>query len=184
MGHRLSRITTRTGDDGTTGLADGSRYPKDHPRIALLGELDELNSAVGMVRAQPLPPEVAEVLAEIQQRLFDLGGEVALPVATGRLDAGAVAALEQALQTWNAALPPLREFILPSGTPAAAASHLARAICRRVERHWVSVQRQDTLNPHGLHYLNRLSDLLFILARHLNRQAQHAEPQWRGWSHD
>ncbi len=184
MGHRLSKITTRTGDDGTTGLADGSRYPKDHPKVALLGELDELNSALGWLRTQALPAEADALLAEVQQRLFDLGGAVALSAAApGPLDERTVATLEQALRDWNDCLPPLREFILPGGTPAAAICHLARAICRRVERQWVSTHRLETLHPHGLHYLNRLSDLLFVLARHLNQQAQQAEAQWRGWDH-
>ncbi len=184
MSHRLSRITTRSGDDGHTGLADGVRLAKDHPRIIALGELDELNSALGLARAGGLPQELDAVLAEVQQRLFDLGGELALPAAAGRLSEAEVLVLEQHLRSWNAELPPLREFVLPGGTPAAAATHLARAICRRAERAWVSLHHVEPLNPQGLHYLNRLSDILFVMARRLNQMAQQLEPQWRGWQSD
>ncbi len=178
MGHRLSRICTRTGDDGTTGLGDGGRVPKDHPRIVALGEVDELNSVLGLALAEPLPEPVRQVLREVQQRLFDLGGELAVP---GRrvLDGDDVTALEAALDRLNTELPPLEEFILPGGGRAAAACHLARAVCRRAERALVALAREAELNPDALRYLNRLSDLLFVCARAAARAAGEPETLWR-----
>src|SRR5919201_1023237 len=142
MAHRLSKITTRTGDAGETGLGDGSRVPKSHPRVHTLGELGQLNSAIGVLAAEPLPPQVAEVLAEVQHDLLDLGGEISIP-GHAMLGDAHVARLEAAIEQWNAALPPLKEFILPGGTRAAAAAHLARTICRRAERSLVALGERD-----------------------------------------
>jgi cob(I)alamin adenosyltransferase len=180
MGHRLSKITTRTGDAGETGLGDGSRVPKHSARIATLGDLDELNSAIGMVLAEDVPPAVREALAEVQQDLFDLGGEVSIP-GHALLKEERVAFLEQRLEQWNAGLPPLKEFILPGGTRAAAASHLARTVCRRAERSAVALAQHDKVGvgEPARRYLNRLSDLLFVAARLLNRHAGRGDVQWR-----
>lgn len=179
MGHRLSKIVTRTGDDGTTGLADGRRVPKDSPRVEALGAIDELNCAIGVLRAQPLPPELASQapLAQIQQQLFDVGGELALPGAT-LIDAASVTALESMIERLNAALPPLKEFVLPGGGPAASACHSARAVCRRAERRCWALSRSEPVAPTALRYLNRLSDLLFVLARTLARAEGSAEAMW------
>lgn len=177
MGNRLTKIYTRTGDKGTTGLADGSRVPKDHRRIEVLGCLDELNSLIGlvMVHSEPqTPPE----LARVQNRLFDLGAELATPGAE-RILAEDVEALETALDGYNADLPPLREFILPGGGSAATFCHLARALCRRTERRLVTLSREEELNPQTLQYVNRLSDLLFVLARVLARGDSHGEIFWQ-----
>ena len=180
MGNRLSKIVTRTGDDGTTGLADGSRVGKDCARVEAMGTVDELNCALGVLLAQPLPqPLVAEArLLEIQQELFDLGGELALPSVT-RMDSAAVQRLEATIEQLNATLPPLREFVLPGGSPAAAACHSARAICRRAERRCWTLHRSEPMNSASLHYLNRLSDLLFVLARTLARAQGAGERLWR-----
>lgn len=177
MGHRLSKIYTRTGDDGTTGLADGSRVPKDHRRIEVLGSLDELNSIVGLIMVQ-CEPNVPPQLAQVQNRLFDLGAELATPGAE-RTKAEDVAYLETALDGYNADLPPLREFILPGGGGAATFCHLARALCRRTERRLVTLDREEGLNPQTLRYINRLSDLLFVLARVLARRDGGSEVFWK-----
>lgn len=169
MGHRLTQIATRTGDDGTTGLADGRRVGKDHLRIQALGEVDELNSTLGLLLTEALPEPLRGQLTEVQQQLFNLGGELAIPGAS-LLDEGAVAALDEALAGHNASLPPLREFILPGGTRAAALAHVARTVARRAERSVVSLGREEPLNAAPRQYLNRLSDLLFVLARVLNHQ--------------
>ena len=176
MGQRLTRIATRTGDGGSTGLADGRRVPKDHPRIQTLGEVDELNSFIGLLRAEALPDEVLALLAEIQQRLFDLGGELALP---GRaiLPDDAVQRLDAELERFNARLPPLAEFILPGGARPAALAHVCRAVCRRAERALVALHQTEPLREAPMRYLNRLSDLLFVLARVLS-QAQ-GEVYWQ-----
>jgi len=178
MGHRLSKITTRTGDAGETGLGDGSRVPKDSPRIAALGELDELNSALGVLLAEDLPPAVREALTGIQHDLFDLGGELAIPGHAMMTDAQ-VANLERLVAQFNADLGPLKEFILPGGTRPAALAHLARTVCRRAERAVVALARTETLPAPGRIYLNRLSDLLFILGRVLNRAGGRADVQWQ-----
>jgi len=178
MGHRLSKITTRTGDAGETGLGDGSRVPKDSPRVHALGDLDELNSAIGMLLAEDLPQEVRAALAEVQQDLFDLGGEVSIP-GHAMLTPQQVEHLEQHLAAWNAGLPPLKEFVLPGGTRAAAAAHLARTVCRRAERALVSLAHKEQVSEHSRRYLNRLSDLLFVVARVLNRHAGRDDVQWR-----
>jgi cob(I)alamin adenosyltransferase len=178
MGHRLSKITTRTGDAGETGLGDGSRVPKDHARIAALGDIDELNSALGLVLAEELPKEVRAVLGEVQQDLFDLGGELSIP-GHSLLKPDRVEFLETALAAWNEGLAPLKEFILPGGSRAAAAAHLARTVCRRAERSAVALGRKDKVSEQVRQYLNRLSDLLFVAGRVLNRAAGVGDVQWR-----
>jgi len=178
MGNRLTRIYTRTGDDGSTGLSDGTRIAKDHPRIEAIGAVDELNSAIGIVLAQALPASLDSMLTDIQHTLFDLGGELSMP-ETASVTGERVTRLEQWLDTLNAELPPLREFILPGGSPAAAACHLARAICRRTERRLHTLSQRETVNKAAIGYLNRLSDLLFVMARELNRAAGKPDVFWR-----
>jgi cob(I)alamin adenosyltransferase len=178
MGHRLSKITTRTGDAGETGLADGSRVPKDSLRVVALGEVDELNSALGVLLAEELPADVRTALTGIQHDLFDLGGELAIPGRPMVTDAQ-VANLEALVAAFNADLAPLKEFILPGGTRAAALAHLARTVCRRAERALVALARAEALPATGRVYLNRLSDLLFILGRVLNRAGGGADVQWQ-----
>ncbi|MEX8519481.1 MAG: cob(I)yrinic acid a,c-diamide adenosyltransferase [Leptothrix sp. (in: b-proteobacteria)] len=168
MGNRLTQIATRTGDDGTTGLGDGQRVPKDHLRIQALGDVDELNSNLGVLLAEPLPDDVRELLVVIQHQLFNLGGELCMPGYTLIKD-DAVLALDAALAHYNAALPRLLEFILPAGTRSAAIAHVCRTVARRAERAVVALAASDTLNAAPRQYLNRLSDLLFVLARVLNR---------------
>jgi cob(I)alamin adenosyltransferase len=178
MGHRLSQIVTRTGDDGTTGLGDGSRVPKDTLRIEALGNVDELNCALGVLLATPLPDGRAHAgLSEVQHDLFDLGGELAIPGST-LLQAGRVTWLESQVELFNRGLPPLKEFVLPGGGSAAAQAHVTRAICRRAERSCWALARAEELRVEPMHYLNRLSDLLFVLARHLARLERGSEPLW------
>lgn len=179
MSIRVSIVTTRTGDDGTTGLGDKSRVPKDAPRIAALGDVDELNSAIGLWRTQGLSPDVDTLLDQIQQDLFDLGGELCIP-GTQVLQPPQVARLDQALKHYNATLAPLAEFILPGGSPAAAHAHMVRTIARRAERSVVTLAHEESVNPSVLHYLNRLSDLCFVLARVLNREAGSPDVLWKG----
>ncbi len=179
MGHRLSRIVTRTGDDGTTGLADGSRVAKHAARITALGAVDELNSQIGVLRAEPLPDDVQGVLQAVQNDLFDLGGELAMPEYL-QVGDGHILRLEQSVAVLNADLPALKEFILPGGTRAAALAHVCRTVCRRAERDLCVLHDQTPISANLLRYLNRLSDLLFILARVLNKRASVAEPAWRG----
>lgn len=181
MGNRLSKIYTRTGDDGTTGLGDGSRVPKTHPRVAAYGAVDELNSAVGVVLAGHIPAEIREVLELTQHHLFDLGGELCIP-GHRMIDESHVEGLETALDALNEGLPPLKDFILPGGGPGAAACHMARTICRRAERDcWALLESEpeQEINPWATRYLNRLSDLLFVMARHLARHEGGAEVLWR-----
>jgi cob(I)alamin adenosyltransferase len=179
VGNRLSKIYTRTGDDGTTGLGDGSRVPKDDPRVEAYGCVDECNSAIGVVLAvAALPQEIRELLTGVQHVLFDLGAELCIP-GHRAIEASQVLALEQALDRFNDGLPPLVEFILPGGGPAAAACHLARAICRRAERRAWTLARAQTVAPEPLQYLNRLSDLLFVLARVLARHESGSEVLWK-----
>jgi len=179
MGNRLSKIYTRTGDDGTTGLGDGSRVPKDNVRVEAYGTVDELNSAIGLVLAEPnLPREVTACLTEVQQELFDLGGELCIP-GHYIIMAEHVLRLERALDGFNDALPPLKEFILPGGGPAAAACHLARAVARRAERRLCTLTRLEPVSPEVAKYLNRLSDLLFVIARVLARHERGKEVLWR-----
>ena len=177
--HRLSRIATRTGDKGQAGLADGSRVPKDGLRIAALGEIDELNCQVGIVLTLEMPARVRDFLAPLQHQLFDLGGEFAVPGAHVITEAH-VASLDAILAKFNEGLPPLVEFVLPGGAPAAAAAHLARAVARRAERaFWaLAAVEPDTTNPQAGRFLNRLSDVLFVCARLLAREAG-AEVTWR-----
>jgi cob(I)alamin adenosyltransferase len=177
MGHRLSRIVTRTGDNGTTGLGDGSRVPKDSRRIDAIGTVDELNCAIGVVLAGQVPANVRALLTDIQHDLFDLGGELSLPGQSLIAEAH-VQAIEADVERFNATLPPLKEFILPGGNAAAAHCHVARTIARRAERRCWALSRAETLNPVTLAYLNRLSDLLFVLARVLARQDGGGEVQW------
>ncbi len=168
MANRLSQIATRTGDDGTTGLGDGQRVPKNHLRIAAMGDVDELNSHIGVLLAEPLPADVRELLVVIQHELFNLGGELSIPGYTLLKDE-AVARLDSALAHYNAQLPRLAEFILPAGTRSAALAHVARAVARRAERAVVALAAQEAVNDAPRLFLNRLSDLLFVLARVLNR---------------
>ena len=178
MGHRLSKIYTRTGDAGETGLGDGSRVPKDGLRIAALGEVDELNSCLGVLLAETLPDQVRAALEGIQHDLFDLGGEVCIP-GHSSMQAKQVTRLEQLLDGFNAKLPPLKEFILPGGTRPAALAHLARTVCRRAERALVALANHEAVSEASRVYLNRLSDLLFVLGRVLNRAGGGADVLWQ-----
>jgi cob(I)alamin adenosyltransferase len=178
MGHRLSKITTRTGDSGETGLGDGARVAKDSARVAALGDIDELNSAIGLALAEGLPEELRTVLVQVQHDLFDLGGELSIPGHSVLKDAQ-VEALEAQLESWNAELAPLKEFILPGGSRAAAMAHVARTVCRRAERTLVSLGRAEPVGDAARRYLNRLSDLLFVAGRRLNRAAGGGDVQWQ-----
>jgi len=179
MGNRLSRIYTRTGDDGTTGLGDGTRVPKEHPRVEAYGSVDEASSAIGMVLAVPgLPTAVTECLVEVQHELFDLGGELCMP-GHRAITAEHVTRLEHALDGFNEPLPPLKDFILPGGGAAASACHLARTITRRAERRVWELTRTEPVAPPVAQYLNRLSDLLFVVARVLARHESGSEVLWR-----
>jgi len=168
MANRLSQIATRTGDDGTTGLGDGTRVPKSHLRVAAMGDVDELNSGLGVLLAEPLPDDVRELLITIQHELFNLGGELSMP-GYELLKSDAVLRLDEALGHYNAHLPRLKEFILPAGTRSAALAHVSRTVARRAERALVALAGADKVNEAPRQYLNRLSDLLFVLARVLNR---------------
>ncbi len=168
MAHRLSKITTRTGDDGSTGLGDGTRVSKDHLRIHAMGDVDELNSHIGVLLAEPLPDDVRALLVAIQHELFNLGGELSIP-GYDLLKPEAVLQLDTALQTYNDKLPRLKEFILPAGTRSAALAHVGRTIARRAERALVALAAHEKVNEAPRQFLNRLSDLLFVLARVLNR---------------
>jgi cob(I)alamin adenosyltransferase len=178
VGHRLSKIVTRTGDAGTTGLGDGSRVAKDSARIEAIGSVDELNSTIGVLLAEALPQPVAECLVAVQHDLFDLGGELSIPGYASVTDAH-VARLESDVERFNADLAPLKEFILPGGSRAAAVAHVARTVCRRAERALVAAAATDAITPTSRVYLNRLSDLLFVLARTLNRAEGRADVLWR-----
>jgi cob(I)alamin adenosyltransferase len=179
MGNRLSKIYTRTGDDGTTGLGDGTRVAKDDLRVAAFGDTDEANSAIGMVLAvRDIPDEVRHCLVEVQHKLFDLGGELAMP-GYRAIEQQHIDWLEQQLDGFNDHLPPLKEFILPGGGPAAAACHLARTITRRAERSAWTLAKRDTIPAEITMYLNRLSDLLFVIARILARHEGGSEVLWR-----
>jgi cob(I)alamin adenosyltransferase len=178
MGNRLTQIATRTGDAGTTGLGDGTRVDKDHLRIAALGDVDELNSFIGLLVTEDLPDEVRADLSDIQHDLFDLGGELAIPGYTMIADKQVVR-LDARLARYNADLPRLAEFILPGGSRAASVAHVCRTVCRRAERALVALGKQDTVNDGPRQYLNRLSDLMFVLARVLNRHAGGTDVQWQ-----
>ena len=168
MANRLTQITTRTGDDGTTGLGDGSRVAKSHLRVAAMGDVDELNSNLGVLLAEPLPDAVRELLVTIQHELFNLGGELSIP-GMALLTPDSVARLDDAIASYNAELPRLQEFILPAGTRGAAVAHVCRTVARRAERSLVALAGADVVNEAPRQYLNRVSDLMFVLARTLNR---------------
>lgn len=178
MGNRLSKIYTRTGDEGTTGLGDGTRIAKDSPRIEVLGAIDEVNSLIGQILVAEVRDSIRHTLNEVQHKLFDLGGELCMPGYTA-IGADDVTWLEQELDRHNAELPPLKEFILPGGGPAAAACHMARAVCRRAERRMVTLNREEPISPDARAYVNRLSDLLFVLGRVLARDEGGGEVLWR-----
>ena len=178
MGNRLSKIYTRTGDDGSTGLGDGSRVAKDSARVTAYGTVDEANSAIGLVLACDIPEDVRAVLVSVQHQMFDLGGELCIPGHSAIFDAD-IERLEKQLDAFNADLPPLKDFILPGGGLAAAHCHLARTICRRAERDTVTLSRHDAVRPEAIRFLNRLSDLLFVIARVLARNAGHGEVLWK-----
>jgi cob(I)alamin adenosyltransferase len=178
MGHRLSKIYTRTGDSGSTGLGDGSRVSKDSLRVEAMGAVDEVNSCLGVLLAEPLDADICAQLTEVQHDLFDLGGELSIPGYTA-IHAEQVERLEQVLDAHNDALEPLKEFILPGGSRAAGSCHLARAMCRRAERRVTSLASAEAVSPVLLQYLNRLSDLLFVLARVINRRNGRGDVLWR-----
>jgi cob(I)alamin adenosyltransferase len=178
MGHRLSKIYTRTGDNGTTSLGDGTRADKDSMRIEAHGELDELNSAIGLLLTEPLPENIRAALTGIQHDLFDLGGELCVPDRCA-ITGARITELEVLLDALNDKLSPLKEFILPGGSRAAALTHVARTVCRRAERRMVALNRAAPLNPASLGYINRLSDLLFVMARALNAAAGQADVLWQ-----
>jgi len=177
MGHRLSKITTRTGDDGTTGLGDGSRVDKDSVRIEALGAVDELNSNIGVLLTEALPDDVRDLLLDIQHSLFDAGGELSIP-GYSLLTGNSVDELEAQLEKYNEHLAPLKEFILPGGNRAAALCHVARASCRRAERRVVTLLKAEDTPAISRQYLNRLSDLLFVLARYLNQSDGAGDVIW------
>ncbi|MEJ8812160.1 cob(I)yrinic acid a,c-diamide adenosyltransferase [Variovorax ureilyticus] len=168
MGNRLSQIATRTGDDGTTGLGDNTRVPKNHLRVQAMGDVDELNSNIGVLLCEPMPAAVRELLVDVQHQLFNLGGELSMPGYT-LLKPEALLQLDNALAEHNAALPRLAEFILPAGTRGASVAHVCRTVARRAERAVVALGANEEINDTLRRYLNRLSDLLFVLARVLNR---------------
>jgi len=179
VGHRLSKIYTRTGDDGTTGLAGGARVPKYDLRIEAFGTVDETSSAIALVLAESAIPEaIRRLLLDVQNDLFEVGAELSMPDYPG-VDDASVTALETALDELNANLPPLKEFVLPGGTRAAAACHLARTICRRAERRAFELAAREPVRAPLLRYLNRLSDLLFVIARCLARQDGGTETLWK-----
>ena len=177
MGNRLSKIYTKTGDDGSTGLGDGSRVSKDSARVTAYGTVDEANSAIGLILACDIQDDVREILVSVQHHLFDLGGELCIPGHSAIFDAD-ITHLENTLDKFNADLPPLKDFILPGGGMAAAHCHLARTITRRAERETVTLSHHDAVRPEAIRYLNRLSDLLFVLARVLARASGHGEVLW------
>jgi cob(I)alamin adenosyltransferase len=177
VGNRLSRIYTRTGDDGSTGLGDGTRVAKDSARVNAYGTVDEANSAIGLLLASDLPDDIRALLTTVQHQLFDLGGELCIPGHAAIEDAD-VARLEQHLDRHNDPLPPLKDFILPGGGEAAARCHVARTVVRRAEREAVTLSRLEAVRPQAIHYLNRLSDLLFVLSRVLARASGHGEVLW------
>jgi cob(I)alamin adenosyltransferase len=177
MANRLSKIYTRTGDAGTTGLGDGSRVDKDSLRVHAMGEVDELNAVIGLLLTESVSEKVHNCLTQVQHDLFNLGGEVCLP-GHALVKPESVAALEHALDEWNDTLTPLKEFILPGGSKGAAYCHLARTVCRRAERVMHSLSKQEAVTAVSLQYLNRLSDLLFVLCRILNHEAGVADVLW------
>lgn len=178
MGHRLTKIYTRTGDAGETGLGDGARVPKESARIQALGDIDELNSTIGLLLAEDLPPAIRDALEGVQHDLFDLGGEVSIPGRQAIADPH-VKRLEDLLDAFNADLPPLKDFILPGGSRAAACAHLVRTVCRRAERSLVALGRGEPVSERSRQYLNRLSDLAFVIGRLANRHAGRGDVLWQ-----
>ena len=178
MANRLGKITTRTGDNGTTGLGDGSRIHKSAIRVQVIGDIDELNSMLGVLLAEPLPKSAIDRLIRIQNNLFDLGGEICIP-GHFMISEAQVIYLDEAIRALNAELPPLKEFILPGGTRAAGLCHVARTVTRRTERSLTTLANVDSVSAAALQYLNRLSDFLFVLARTLNREANVADVFWQ-----
>ena len=175
---RLTKISTRTGDQGKTGLGDGTRVGKDDLRIAVIGDVDELNSSIGLVLAENLPDSLKAPLLAIQHDLFELGAELCLP-GQSRIGENHVSRIDENLEKMNADLSPLREFVLPGGSRAAALCHLARTVCRRAERSLVALSRIEQVEPESLKYLNRLSDFLFILARRVNKESGSGDVLWK-----
>jgi len=178
LANRLSKIYTRTGDAGTTGLGDGTRVAKDSMRIVAMGDVDELNSILGILQTMPLGANIHEVLQAVQHDLFDMGGEICMP-GYAMIKAERVTALEAQLDAWNDTLPPLKEFILPGGDLASAYCHLARTVCRRAERSMTTLNSHEKLTEISLQYINRLSDLLFVLCRILNKEAGVLDVLWQ-----
>ena len=178
MGNRLSQIATRTGDDGTTGLGDNTRVSKNSGRPHAMGDVDELNSHIGLLLCESLPADVRELLVDIQHQLFNLGGELSMP-GYELLKDDALLQLDKALAHYNAQLPRLQEFILPAGTRAASQAHVCRTVARRAERMVVALQEAEAMRPAPRQYLNRLSDLLFVLARVLNRVDGGDDVYWK-----
>lgn len=178
MGNRLSKIYTRTGDDGTTGLGDGSRIHKDSLRVDAMGDVDELNSVIGMLMTEKTPAILVGLLTQIQHDLFNLGAEICIPGYVV-LQKTRIEELEKAIDTLNDNLEPLKEFILPGGTKAAAYCHLARTVCRRAERKLVQLHRTEKVTDISLQYLNRLSDLLFVMCRTINKEAGVSDVLWK-----
>lgn len=178
MANRLSRIYTKTGDAGTTGLGDGTRVAKDSLRVAAMGDVDELNSIIGLMLTEPTSTEIKKVLTRIQHDLFDMGGEICMP-GYAMIKQERVTALENTLDKWNDTLTPLKEFILPGGSRAAAYCHLARTVCRRAERTMTTLNNQEKITEISLQYINRLSDLLFVLCRILNKEAGMPDVLWQ-----
>jgi len=178
MGNRLTQIATRTGDDGTTGLGDGARVPKSNPRIHAMGDVDELNSHIGLLLCEDMPHDVRELLIDIQHQLFNLGGELSIP-GFQLLKEEAVIQLDEALAHYNGTLPKLQEFILPAGNRAASQAHICRTVARRAERLVVELAQTETIHAAPRHYLNRLSDLLFVLSRVLNRMNGGNDVYWK-----
>ena len=178
MGHRLSKIYTKTGDDGTTGLSNGARVSKDDARIVAIGSVDELNSAVGMVLSCELKQDCKDMLTTVQHLLFNVGGELSLP-GHSLIEEPHIETLENQIDNLNSGLEPLKDFILPGGSTAAANCHLARAICRRVERDLVALNRKEDVPIAIMKYINRLSDFLFVMARHINKLDSHPDVLWK-----
>jgi len=178
MANRLSKIYTRTGDDGTTGLGDGSRVQKDSLRVAAMGDVDELNATIGLLLTETVPDILVDTLTQIQHDLFNLGGEICIPDYV-ILTQTSIDNLEEAIDTLNDDLQPLKEFILPGGTKAAAFCHLARTVCRRAERQLITLNHEEKVTEISLHYLNRLSDLLFVMCRTINKEAGLSDVLWK-----
>lgn len=178
MAKRISKVVTRTGDDGSTGLADGSRIAKASARIECIGDIDELNSLLGLLQAEEIDPAFASILQDIQNMLFNIGAELSLPQSS-LIESNSVTRMDEWIEQFNSDLPPLKEFILPGGNRAASVCHLARAVCRRCERQLFHLSESEAVNRHSTTYINRLSDLLFILARLLARKGGGNEIYWR-----